>query len=167
MRDDVCATALAGPFDVIVDRATLHTLPAARVGAWAAGHPAPRRRARNRDREGAGDGVAGVTTGWYAPAIAALLPGFDVVEDSEAELPGLVDATPIPSRLVVLRRIGCGHASRDHGCERAARWQPRGAELIAAGHQVVATRRAGTKVAHLADLPIEWRDARLVDRARR
>jgi dihydroflavonol-4-reductase len=35
------------------------------------------------------------------------------------------------------------------------------AEAIAAGHRVVATRRAGTKVAHLADLAIEWRDADL------
>jgi len=35
------------------------------------------------------------------------------------------------------------------------------AELIAAGHQVIATRRAGTQVAHLTDLPIEWRDADL------
>jgi dihydroflavonol-4-reductase len=35
------------------------------------------------------------------------------------------------------------------------------AELVAAGHTVVATRRAGTQVAHLADLPIEWRDAEL------
>lgn len=35
------------------------------------------------------------------------------------------------------------------------------AELVAAGHQVVATRRAGTQVAHLADLPIEWREADL------
>lgn len=35
------------------------------------------------------------------------------------------------------------------------------AELIAAGHEVVATRRAGTQVAHLADLPIEWVDAEL------
>jgi dihydroflavonol-4-reductase len=35
------------------------------------------------------------------------------------------------------------------------------AEAIAAGHRVVATRRAGTQVAHLADLPIEWRDAEL------
>ncbi|HEU4663150.1 MAG TPA: NAD-dependent epimerase/dehydratase family protein, partial [Dokdonella sp.] len=33
------------------------------------------------------------------------------------------------------------------------------AVLVAAGHQVVATRRAGTKVEHLADLEIEWRDA--------
>jgi dihydroflavonol-4-reductase len=35
------------------------------------------------------------------------------------------------------------------------------AELHAAGHQVVAIRRAGSKVAHLDDLPIEWRDADL------
>ena len=35
------------------------------------------------------------------------------------------------------------------------------AELIAAGHQVVATRRQGTQVKHLADLPIEWREAEL------
>jgi dihydroflavonol-4-reductase len=33
-----------------------------------------------------------------------------------------------------------------------------------AGHQVVATRRAGTKVAHLEDLPIEWRDGDLMSR---
>jgi dihydroflavonol-4-reductase len=38
------------------------------------------------------------------------------------------------------------------------------AEAIAAGHRVVATRRSGTKVAHLADLPIEWRDAELGSR---
>jgi dihydroflavonol-4-reductase len=35
------------------------------------------------------------------------------------------------------------------------------AELIAAGHQVVATKRAGTKVAHLSDLAIDWIDAEL------
>jgi dihydroflavonol-4-reductase len=35
------------------------------------------------------------------------------------------------------------------------------AELIAAGHEVVATRRAGTQVEHLSDLPITWRDAEL------
>src|SRR5258706_5105118 len=33
--------------------------------------------------------------------------------------------------------------------------------LVADGHRVVATRRAGTKVAHLDDLAIEWRDADL------
>ncbi len=35
------------------------------------------------------------------------------------------------------------------------------AELIAAGHHVIATRRAGTQVAHLDDLAIEWREADL------
>ncbi len=35
------------------------------------------------------------------------------------------------------------------------------AELIAAGHEVIATRRAGTRAAHLGDLPITWRDAEL------
>ncbi len=35
------------------------------------------------------------------------------------------------------------------------------AELCAAGHQVVATRRAGTRIDHVADLPLEWRDAEL------
>jgi dihydroflavonol-4-reductase len=35
------------------------------------------------------------------------------------------------------------------------------AELVAAGHQVIATRRTGTKIAHLDDLPIEWREADL------
>ncbi len=35
------------------------------------------------------------------------------------------------------------------------------AELIAAGHQVVATKRSGTRIDHLADLPIEWVDAEL------
>ena len=35
------------------------------------------------------------------------------------------------------------------------------AELRAAGHDVIATRRAGTKVAHLDDLKLEWRDADL------
>ncbi len=35
------------------------------------------------------------------------------------------------------------------------------AELIATGHQVVATKRAGTQVSHLSDLAIEWVDADL------
>lgn len=35
------------------------------------------------------------------------------------------------------------------------------AALLEAGHEVVATRRAGTQVAHLADLPITWVDADL------
>ncbi len=39
------------------------------------------------------------------------------------------------------------------------------AELIAAGHEVVAIRRAGSKVAHLEQLPITWREAELADPA--
>ena len=43
-----------------------------------------------------------------------------------------------------------------------------GANLAAAavksGHRVIATKRSGTKVAHLADLEIEWRDAELASR---
>ncbi len=35
--------------------------------------------------------------------------------------------------------------------------------LAAAGYEVVATRRAGTKVAHLAGVPITWREAELAD----
>jgi len=35
------------------------------------------------------------------------------------------------------------------------------AELAAAGHQVAAIRRAGTRTAHLEDLAIEWHDAEL------
>ncbi len=37
------------------------------------------------------------------------------------------------------------------------------AELIGAGHEVVAIRRAGSKVAHLEHLPIAWREAELGD----
>jgi dihydroflavonol-4-reductase len=36
--------------------------------------------------------------------------------------------------------------------------------LVAAGHHVVATKRAGSKVGHLDDLAIEWRDADLGSR---
>jgi len=39
------------------------------------------------------------------------------------------------------------------------------AELIAAGHEVIAIRRAGSKVAHLEHLPITWREAELGDTA--
>jgi len=37
-------------------------------------------------------------------------------------------------------------------------------EAIAGGHHVIATKRAGTKITHLADLPIEWREADLSSR---
>jgi len=104
VRDDICASALAGPFDAIVDRATLHALPRERAAAWA----------RAVDRRAARDaivivkchtaGVLGATAGWTAAALAALLPAFAIVDDQPAELPGVRDAAPIPARLVVLRR---------------------------------------------------------------
>ncbi|HSN26110.1 MAG TPA: flavoprotein [Kofleriaceae bacterium] len=94
VRDDICASALVGPFDVIVDRAVMHVLPAARVGAWAA---AIRRVAAPH---------ATVIVKAHADKAArvAKLTGFQVVEEIDGELPGIVDATPIASRLVVLRR---------------------------------------------------------------
>ena len=105
LRDDICATALVGPFDVLVDRATLHALSPARARAWAA--------ALHRLLVPGGiaivkchrDGVAGATTGWSATALAALLADFALVAARDAELPGLVDSTPIPSVLAVFRRL--------------------------------------------------------------
>jgi phosphopantothenoylcysteine decarboxylase len=104
LRDDICASELVGPFDVIVDRATLHTLAAGRIHAWA-------QTMRRLARPGTllilkthRDDVPGITTGWSADAIRALLPDFGLVETHEGELPGLRDATPVPSLLAVLRR---------------------------------------------------------------
>ena len=94
VRDDICASALQGPFDVIVDRAVMHVLPAPRVGAWAA---AIRRLAAP------GATVIVKAHADKAPRVAQLTD-FQVVEEVDAELPGIVDATPIASRLVVLRR---------------------------------------------------------------
>ena len=105
LRDDICATALAGTFDVIVDRAMLHALPPERLAAWSV---AIRRLAAERAIvivKAHRDGVAGITTGWSAARLAALLPGFEVVDETPAELPGLVDAKPIPSLLVILQRL--------------------------------------------------------------
>ena len=104
LRDDICASALVGPFDVIVERATLHALPRPRAHAWAG---AVRRLA------GPGAtlivkahraGVPGATAGYSAADLAALLPDFTVVAERDAELPGIADATPIASTLAVLRR---------------------------------------------------------------
>ncbi len=41
---------------------------------------------------------------WSGAAIAALLPGFELVVEQAAELPGARDPAPVPSTLVVLRR---------------------------------------------------------------
>ena len=103
LRDDICASALATSFDVIVDRATLHALPRERAFAWAATLArlaAPGAIAIIKCHAA---GVPGATTGWSADELLALLPAFELVSDAPAELPGLADATPIASRLIVLR----------------------------------------------------------------
>jgi phosphopantothenoylcysteine decarboxylase len=106
VRDDVCTSALAGPFDVIVDRATFHILPATRRAAWAATVARLAAPHATVIVKGHADKLGDVT-----------IAGFQVVEDVAAELPGMpkmepgelcstggVDAVPIASRLVVLRR---------------------------------------------------------------
>jgi SAM-dependent methyltransferase/3-polyprenyl-4-hydroxybenzoate decarboxylase len=105
LRDDLCATALAGRFDVAIDRAVLHALPPARAPAWAAA-------LRSLVADGGTiivkchrDGVPGATTGYSAAAIAALLgDAFAVASDEPAELPSPTSDAPIAARLVVLQR---------------------------------------------------------------
>jgi hypothetical protein len=104
IRDDICASALAGPFDVIVDRATLHALPESRASAWTQ---------TMRRLTGPGgtliikthrDGVPGITRGYSAQVLAELLPDFDLVADQATALPGITDPAPVASVLAVLRR---------------------------------------------------------------
>jgi len=104
LRDDVCASALVSEVDVIVDRATLHTLPRARVHAWAATMRRLLAPGGILLVKAHRDGVPGATTGWSGAAIAALLPELELVREAPAELPGLSSPTPVPSVLVVLRR---------------------------------------------------------------
>jgi SAM-dependent methyltransferase/3-polyprenyl-4-hydroxybenzoate decarboxylase len=104
LRDDICASALAGPFDVIVDRATLHALTRERASAWAASI----RRLAARDAivivKCHAASVPGATTAWTAAELAELVGDCAIVSDEPSELPGIADATPIPSRLIALRR---------------------------------------------------------------
>lgn len=104
VRDDICATALLGPFDVLVDRAALHALPRSRAAAWAAAIQrlaAPGAIAIVKCHR---DGVPGSTTGYSAAELAALLPELELVSAEPAELPSARDRTPIPAWLIVLRR---------------------------------------------------------------
>jgi 3-polyprenyl-4-hydroxybenzoate decarboxylase len=95
VRDDFCATALLGPFDVVVDRATLHTLPLARMHAWAGSL---------RRVTAVGSTVIIKAHRERNVPFATLLPEFSIVREADAELPGIVNDTPIASVLVVLRR---------------------------------------------------------------
>lgn len=77
---------------------------------------------------------------------------------SPARAPGRAlrhEREPVPS--AAMSRLAVTGASGLLGGNLAA-------ELLKAGHEVVATRRARTKVAHLDDLAIEWRPADLADR---
>jgi 2-polyprenyl-3-methyl-5-hydroxy-6-metoxy-1,4-benzoquinol methylase len=94
LRDDICASALAGPFDVIVDRAVMHALPASRVAAWAVAI----------GRLAAPHATVIVKAHADKASRVEQLDGFQIVEQADAELPGIIDATAISSRLIVLRR---------------------------------------------------------------
>lgn len=104
LRDDICSSALVSEHDVIVDRATLHTLPRARLHAWIA--TMRRLLASNGILivKAHRDGVPGVTTGWTADAVAALFPDWERIAAADAELPGITSPAPIPSVFVALRR---------------------------------------------------------------
>lgn len=104
VRDDICASSLAGTFRVIVDRASLHVLPAARLHAWATQVHRLTAPGSMLIVKAHREGVAGATTGWSADRLLSLLPGFELVAQAPAELPGLDGPEPIPSILAVLRR---------------------------------------------------------------
>jgi 2-polyprenyl-3-methyl-5-hydroxy-6-metoxy-1,4-benzoquinol methylase/3-polyprenyl-4-hydroxybenzoate decarboxylase len=104
LRDDICATALLGPFDAIVDRATLHALPPVRAQAWAAAMRKLTAPGGTIIVKANRDGIPDVTIGYTATDIAALLPDFAVITERDGELPGIMDDKPVPSTLVVLRR---------------------------------------------------------------
>jgi len=104
LRDDIGASALVGPFDVIVDRATLHTLSPLRALAWAAS-------IRRLTASGSivivkahREGVAGATIGCAPGRIAALLQGFTIISERETTLPGPRNRESIAAILIVLRR---------------------------------------------------------------
>jgi hypothetical protein len=91
---------------VIVDRATLHTLPRSRAYAWAATMTKLAAPGATLIIKTHRDGIANVTHGYSAAAIAELLPRFELVAERDAELPGVIDDKPIASKLFVLRRAG-------------------------------------------------------------
>jgi SAM-dependent methyltransferase/3-polyprenyl-4-hydroxybenzoate decarboxylase len=101
LRDDACASALAGPFDVVVDRGVLHVLPRDRAAAW--GASIARLGARTVIVKAHRDALAGATTGWTAAAIASLLPGYAVVEERATTLPHPRSHDDAPAVLAVLR----------------------------------------------------------------
>jgi SAM-dependent methyltransferase/3-polyprenyl-4-hydroxybenzoate decarboxylase len=104
LRDDICATTLVGPFDVIVDRATLHTLPRSRAFAWAASVRKLAAPGATLIVKAHRDGVPNVTRGYSVAELSELLPDFVLITERDAELPGITDDKPIASKLFVLRK---------------------------------------------------------------
>jgi len=105
LRDDIAATALAGGFAVVVDRACLHALPRVRHAAWAS---AMRRLLEpggvlivKTHRPGAPYATAGFTPDGLAAVVG---DGFEPVAITESTLPGARTATPAPAWLGVFRR---------------------------------------------------------------
>ncbi len=104
LRDDICASSLINAYDVIVDRATLHTLSRSRVHAWAATVQrllAPGGRLVVKTHR---EGVPNVTSGWTPDAITTLLPQLELVSASDAELPGITGPAPVASVLAQFQR---------------------------------------------------------------
>lgn len=104
LRDDLAASALAGGFAVVVDRACLHTLPRARHVAWAA--------AMRRLVDPGGvlvvkthrPGAPYATAAFTPEALTALLAGFTPIAITESTIPGTRVATPAQAWLGVFRR---------------------------------------------------------------
>lgn len=104
LRDDLAASALAGGFAVVVDRACLHTLPRARHVAWAA--------AMRRLVDPGGvlivkthrPGAPYATAAFTPESLSALLAGFTPISIAESTIPGARVATPAPAWLGIFRR---------------------------------------------------------------
>jgi SAM-dependent methyltransferase len=103
LRDDICATRLVTAFDVVIDRATLHALPASGAPAWFAAVGKLVRPGGHLIVKAHRDGIPGVTRAWTPAEIAERL-GFEVVSTQPSELPGLASADPIAATLSVFRR---------------------------------------------------------------
>jgi SAM-dependent methyltransferase/3-polyprenyl-4-hydroxybenzoate decarboxylase len=102
LRDDACATALSGPFDVVVDRGVLHVLARDRAAAWAAS--IARVAARTVIVKVHRDGLPGESVGWSRADLAALLPDHAIVAELDVSLPHPRGGDAVPALLVVARR---------------------------------------------------------------
>jgi SAM-dependent methyltransferase len=105
LRDDILASGLVGPFDVIVDRATLHVLAREHAAVWAATITRITSIGSIVIVKCHRDGIPDVTTGWSGAALVGLLPSFDLIDERASELPGITSDTPVPAVLAILKRV--------------------------------------------------------------